>query len=1198
MTIKNITVMLFFSLLFGQYAYSLDKTNPKRLSKKTLVKSSTSYNDHYIYNNTFTKQNSNNSTSFLKRLISNPFAVTSVDLNGDGAGVDANITSEPTSGSVGPIIEFGTTITTDTGNIISASLTFSGVADGSNELIGLFDGGGAFVGVFDLSTTNATLNATYGGNTLVISNPSPGVFNIVDSVGGVIPTANFISFLSFFQYGNQLGAGGATEGIRTVAVSVTEDGTGATGSANSFINVQYFPNAVDDSNSIIANSVTPVTGDLEANDTDLTVGDVLSISEVNGFSGAVGSAFVTTYGTITVQSNGNYSYTVDTNNITVRGLQSGSSLTDIISYAVQDINGNTDYGFIVITINGVDELPVATDNTNEVTVSTSPSASGNVIFDDDGFGQDSGDRLLSQLIWENEFTNGQVVNGLSRTISGVTLDFTSADPDGIGTALNQIALTTSTNGGHTGYLLFNTDPSTNPNTATTLTVDFSEPVVGLSFTITDIDYSQGDTWQDQMTVTGNLGGTNIVYTPQVPGSVVQVGADTFYGTGSVPPEDAHGNVNFFFDQPVDQVVLSYNYGPDATILDLGNQIAGVTDFNWQSTAVPRIYQVNGSTLNVGVLTPTTYGFITLNGDGTYTYTLDPANLDVINLLVGNTLTDTIPYVLIDSLDASGNTDSANLIITINGSAVDDTATVAEDDSVVIDILANDPNVPTDGSLTIISAPSNGTVTINDGGNADPNDDIVTYIPNLEFNGTDTFSYEVCDNATPANCSSATVTITVTPVNDTPTANDDTATVTENGTVSITVSGNDSVGGDGGDGDDFSLTTSPSNGTVTETSDGVFLYTPNTSFNGTDSFTYTITDVDGDTDTATVSITINACLIEAGLIVNEASNGSSGSEDWVELLVVGDPSNPTTNVDLTGWIFDDNNGDFEGSTTGVGIASGYIVFGSAFNSVPPGSLIVIYNNASGAKDPNIGPDDPTDSNGDGVYILPGNHSSLSGCSSNPTSSDPSYVPCTTPTTSTWSRTAFRNGGDAAQTRKPDGTFYHGFAYGDVTAPFPTFPCGGSSFNLGAGGTGSTFAFQCGDWEDSGNFVRSGSSGRTPGYANSDENQSFIDRLSDGSVDYSNLNDASNCLLVSTPTANDDYASLDEDTNVSITVSANDYLGGDGGDGEDYSLTTGPTNGSVTETSDGVFSYTPNADFNGTDSFTYTITDADGDTDTAT
>ena len=56
-------------------------------------------------------------------------------------------------------------------------------------------------------------------------------------------------------------------------------------------------------------------------------------------------------------------------------------------------------------------------------------------------------------------------------------------------------------------------------------------------------------------------------------------------------------------------------------------------------------------------------------------------------------------------------------------------------------------------------------------------------------------------------------------------------------------------------------------------------------------------------------------------------------------------------------------------------------------------------------------------------------------------------------------------------------------------------------------------------------------------------------------------------------------------LTITVSTNDDIGGDGGDGEDYSLTSGPSNGTVTETSDGVFVYTPNADFNGTDSVSH-------------
>ncbi|MFY7708995.1 Ig-like domain-containing protein, partial [Tenacibaculum sp. MEBiC07804] len=82
---------------------------------------------------------------------------------------------------------------------------------------------------------------------------------------------------------------------------------------------------------------------------------------------------------------------------------------------------------------------------------------------------------------------------------------------------------------------------------------------------------------------------------------------------------------------------------------------------------------------------------------------------------------------------------------------------------------------------------NGTVTIDDGGTPnDPSDDVVTYVPNPDFNGTDTFTYTICDNESPANCSTATVTVTV---DATPDAVDDTATVTEDGSVAIDVTAN-------------------------------------------------------------------------------------------------------------------------------------------------------------------------------------------------------------------------------------------------------------------------------------------------------------------------------------------------------------------------------------------------------------------------
>ncbi|WP_298533958.1 Ig-like domain-containing protein [uncultured Algibacter sp.] len=89
---------------------------------------------------------------------------------------------------------------------------------------------------------------------------------------------------------------------------------------------------------------------------------------------------------------------------------------------------------------------------------------------------------------------------------------------------------------------------------------------------------------------------------------------------------------------------------------------------------------------------------------------------------------------------------------------------------------------------------------------------------------------------------------------------------------------------------------------------------------------------------------------------------------------------------------------------------------------------------------------------------------------------------------------------------------------------------------------------------------------------------------------------------TPVAVDDTLTVEEDsvsgTANQVTVSANDDLGDDGGDDDNYALVSAPTEGTVTEVSDGVFEYIPNADFLGADSFTYTLTDADGDTDTAT
>jgi hypothetical protein len=89
---------------------------------------------------------------------------------------------------------------------------------------------------------------------------------------------------------------------------------------------------------------------------------------------------------------------------------------------------------------------------------------------------------------------------------------------------------------------------------------------------------------------------------------------------------------------------------------------------------------------------------------------------------------------------------------------------------------------------------------------------------------------------------------------------------------------------------------------------------------------------------------------------------------------------------------------------------------------------------------------------------------------------------------------------------------------------------------------------------------------------------------------------------TPTAVNDTLTVEENSdagsNNQINVSLNDKIGNDGGDSDNYSLKSSAQKGVVTEISDGIFEYIPKVDYFGDDSFTYIITDKDGDTDTAT
>ncbi|MFY7670402.1 gliding motility-associated C-terminal domain-containing protein, partial [Tenacibaculum sp. MEBiC06402] len=126
--------------------------------------------------------------------------------------------------------------------------------------------------------------------------------------------------------------------------------------------------------------------------------------------------------------------------------------------------------------------------------------------------------------------------------------------------------------------------------------------------------------------------------------------------------------------------------------------------------------------------------------------------------------DTFTYTICDNASPA-NCSTATVTVTVTPVdeapvANDDSVTTDQDTSVDVDIYTNDDDIPTDGTLTVTD-PNNGTVTIDDGGTPnDPSDDVVIYTPNDGFSGTDTFTYTICDNLVPQNCSTATVVITV------------------------------------------------------------------------------------------------------------------------------------------------------------------------------------------------------------------------------------------------------------------------------------------------------------------------------------------------------------------------------------------------------------------------------------------------------
>jgi VCBS repeat-containing protein len=211
-------------------------------------------------------------------------------------------------------------------------------------------------------------------------------------------------------------------------------------------------------------------------------------------------------------------------------------------------------------------------------------------------------------------------------------------------------------------------------------------------------------------------------------------------------------------------------------------------------------------------------------------------------------TDSFSYTVTDA-----NADSSTATVTVSVSAandppeaLDNSYSVDEDGELIVvspGVLGNDSDVE-GGSLTAVleNGVGNGSLTLNADGS-------FTYTPTADFNGADSFTYKANDGS--ESSSVATVTIDVNPINDTPTAVDDSVTLEEVAPVNIDVLGNDTGLGDAPI--TIDVTAQPGFGTAVVL-DGQIQYSPGEGYEGSDSFTYRVTDANAESSTATVTVT--------------------------------------------------------------------------------------------------------------------------------------------------------------------------------------------------------------------------------------------------------------------------------------------------------------------------------------------------------
>jgi len=306
------------------------------------------------------------------------------------------------------------------------------------------------------------------------------------------------------------------------------------------------------------------------------------------------------------------------------------------------------------------------------------------------------------------------------------------------------------------------------------------------------------------------------------------------------------NLNWSFGNPVIASVTSplvngsYKQGTIVPIQVSFNEpvvVIGLPQLTLETGSIDRL-AVYESGSGTAVLT---FNYTIQAGDAT-------SDLDYINSnalsLNGGSIKNNSNLDAILNLVAPGSAGSLgankNLVI-YTFAATTQNFTIAEDSEQTVILSSNYAGT---NSLTysITTSPAHGNLVLMSGST-------YKYTPNLNYSGPDSFIFKANDGS---DSLSATVTFTITPINDAPIAVNDSFTTNSNSPYSFDPTLNDSD--PEGDSLNITGTTNGTKGNVTF-SGNILTYTPNANESGSDSFTYTISDGNGGSAVGVIEVTI-------------------------------------------------------------------------------------------------------------------------------------------------------------------------------------------------------------------------------------------------------------------------------------------------------------------------------------------------------